>query len=468
MSGRKILFYGHCQVQYIGRVYAEQIAPLNGDHVTYADVNHTNFAVGHHCEQFMAADILVDQVFDAPDPIPQELINSRKPRLRIPNIRGDFLWPFGTTELPPHHTGLPADYYYAHEYGDTFLNRMLLKKVAPRDAVDAYLAVDFVRKRDLGRIFEICMDRQRRRDRIAGVGVRQFIVNAMGTEPLFLSPGHPCERLLHLIARPVLDELVGSSMAARAVAGQYHGFPAWRVAPIHPGVGKFYSLNYVSADTRYLVYEEGYYTFEEYALRYMRGEHVRELSEALRNYHGLDGKALLALAYAASRKAPTSPLAYRLSSQALRRERRPDVGADAAMRALSLEPENPMNIVELVAAIKEAGDLATAESWARIGISRFPRESMVYFSLCEVLLASGNHAAVSAYADAAIALHPGQASNLVRAAHYRLAAGDIGKAESLSAAARRLAPHSTEVSSLVAAILARKQADAHAEHAVIG
>jgi Tfp pilus assembly protein PilF len=336
---------------------------------------------------------------------------------------------------------------------------MLLRKVAPRDAVDAYLAVDFVQKRNIGRIFEICMDRQRRRDRIAGIGVRQFIVSNMGSDVLFFSAGHPCERLLHLLARPVLDELVGPSMASRAIAGQYQGFPSWRVAPIHPSVGKFYSLTYVSADSRYLVYDEGYFNFEEYALRYMRGEHVKELSEALRNYHSLDGQELLALAYEASRKAPTSPLAYRLSSQALRRKGRPDIAADAAVRSLSLEPENPHNICEFVSAIKELGDLAKAESWARIGISRFPRESMVYFSLCEVLLASGNHAAVAAYADAALALHPGNASNLVRAAHYRLSAGDIRGAEDLSATLQRLKPDSTEVSSLLAAILARKQDD---------
>jgi hypothetical protein len=355
MSGRKILFYGNCQVHYIGRVYGELIAPLNGDHVICSDINGTDFTVRRHCERFLEADILVDQVFDAPDPIPPELLDPGKPRLRVPNIRGDFLWPFGTRGLPPHHARLPADYYYAHEYGDTFLNRMLVREVPPRDAVDAYMAVDFTKHRNLGRIFEICMDRQRRRDRISGIDVRPMILGAMGTEVLFLSPGHPCERLLNLLARPVLDELAGSAVAARAMAGQYLGFPSWRVAPVHPGVGKFYSLSYVSSDTRYLVFDEGYYTFEEYALRYMRGDHVRELPQALRNCDALDGRALLALAFEASRKAPTSPLAYRLSSQALRRERRPDIAADAAVRALSLEPENPQNIAEFVTAIKETG-----------------------------------------------------------------------------------------------------------------
>jgi tetratricopeptide (TPR) repeat protein len=459
MSGRRILFYGNCQVQYIARVYAEQICPLNGDTARYLDINHTRFEQQNHRDAFTQADILVDQVFDVDDPIPPELIDPSKVRLRIPNMRGDFLWPFGTRERHPRHASFPAIHYYGHEYGDTFLNRMVLQNVPAEEAVHKYLDVDFTKQRNLPRILEISMDRQLRRDRISGISVCGFMLDNLRSEFLFFSSGHPSERLLHLVTRPVLKELVGEEMTERALAAQYLGFSYWRIAPVHPNVARALSLNFVSATTRYLVYDEGYFTFEEYALRYMRGETVAELPETIRRYGELDPSALLAAATRSLAKAPMSPLAHRFCSQAQRRLGQPGQAVEWALRALGLEPENQQNITDVIAAFMESNDLAAAERWARLAISKFPREASVYHSLCDVL-ARSKHADLGKFAALAAALQPGHVFGLLRAARHLLAAGEAGEAAALAGRAVALDPKSVEAAQLHTQILDSKRRNA--------
>jgi tetratricopeptide (TPR) repeat protein len=459
MSGRRVLFYGNCQVQYIARVYSELICPLNGDTARYLDINHTRFDHPHHRDAFTHADILVDQVFDVDDPIPPELIDPVRDRLRIPNMRGDFLWPFGTRERHPHHATFPADHYYGHEFGDTFLNRMIVQNSPAQEAVRKYLDLDFTKQRNLPRILELLMDRQRRRDRISGINVCDFMLDNLRSEVLFFSAGHPSERLLHRVARPVLNELAGAEMAGTALAAQYLGFPHWRIAPIHPNVGQVLSLDFVKPDTRYLVYDEGFFSFRAYALRYMRGQIVAELPATLKRYGELDPSALLSAATRILAKAPMSPLAHRLCAQAHRRLGQPAQALQAALQALGLEPENPQNITEVIAALLDSNDLPGAENWARLAISRFPREASVYQSLCDVL-ARTRHADLAKYAAHAASLQPGHVFGLLKAARHLLAAGDRGAAASLAGRALALDPKSAEAAKLHAQITDHKRQEA--------
>jgi tetratricopeptide (TPR) repeat protein len=468
MSGRRVLFYGNCQVQYIARVFADLICPLNGDTAQYLDINHTRFDHPHHRDAFLRADILVDQVFDVDDPIPPELIDTTKVRLRIPNMRGDFLWPFGTRERHPRHATFPADHYFGHEYGDTYLNRMIAEDAPAQEAVRKYLDVDFTKQRNLPRIFEISMNRQLRRDRISGISVHNVLLEHLRSDVLFFSPGHPSERLLHLVARPILNELAGEATAARALAAQYLGFPHWRIAPIHPNAGQVLSLDFVKPDTRYLVYDEGYFSFEEYALRYMRGEIVAELPETLKRYGQLDPSALLSAATRILAKAPMSPLAQRLCAQAHRRLGQPARALEAALRALGLEPENPDNIAEVVGSLLDSNDIAGAENWARLAVSKFPREAAIYHSLCDVL-AKTRHGDLAKYAAQAASLQPGHVSGLLKAARHLLAAGDATEAAALAGRAVALDPQSAEAAQLRAqikdgrrqeAVPARRQSEA--------
>jgi tetratricopeptide (TPR) repeat protein len=374
-------------------------------------------------------------------------------------MRGDFLWPFGTRERHPRHATFPADHYYGHEFGDTFLNRMIVRNVPAQEAVRQYLDLDFAKQRNLPRIFEISMDRQRRRDRISGISVCDFLLGNLRSDPLFFSPGHPSERLLHIVARPVLNELVGEAMAGDALAAQYLGFPQWRIAPMHPDVGRVLALEFVSSDIRYLVYDEGYFTFEEYAHRYMHGEITPELPETLRRYGELDPSALLSAATRALAKAPMSPLAHRLCAQAQRRLGQPGYALEWALRALGLEPQNPQNLIDVVAALMDSNDMVGAEKWARLAVSRFPREAAVYHSLCDVL-ARSKHDDLAKYAARAASLQPGHVSGLLRAARHLLAAGEEGAAASLTDRALALDPKSTEAALLRAQIIGHKRQEA--------
>jgi Flp pilus assembly protein TadD len=458
MSGRKILFYGNCQVLHISKVFGEQVAPLTGDSVRYLDMNFADFAREGVVAAFRRADVLVDQVFDTPDPIPAELTAGIRRRLRVPNIRGDFIWPYGTREKHPNSAKFPkyTEDYYSGEFGDSFLNRMVIEGVPAEEAVARYMAVDFVRQRHLPRILELTLDRQRRRDMLTGIGIADFIDANLRGQKLFLSPGHPAEALLNRITRPVLAELVEPALAERALRGQYVGFPAWRIAPVHPGVVRTLGLEYLSEFSRFLVYDEAFLSFADYARRYVRGETLPEFRVALREGRTVPPGLTLERIDRTLEKAPMSPRARAVRAQLLRQLDRAPEAVLESLKAVSLEPENPQWHADLALSYLADAQPAAAEGIARLALSKFPRHTAVHFALCDVLAKQPDQQDFLQVIRCAIELDPGNVAAMLRLGRHHLAAGALAEAETLLRTAQKLEPKSMPVAGLLADVLERK------------
>lgn len=457
MSGRRILFYGNCQMLHIFQVYSEQVVPLTGDSVRYLDMNFADFAREGVAAAFQRAEVLVDQVFDTPDPIPPALLAGIRRRLRVPNIRGDFIWPYGTREKHPNAEKFPkyTGDYYAGEFGDSFLNRMVLEGVPADEAVARYMAVDFVRQRHLPRILELTLDRQRRRDALTGIAVADFLEANLRRTKLFLSPGHPAEILLNRITRPVLAELVEPALVERALSGQYVGFPAWRIAPVHPGVVRTLGLDYLPESHRFLVYDEAFLSFPEYARRYVLGETLPEFRAALREGRTAPRPATLKLIDRALEKAPMSPRARAVRAQLLRLLGRAAEAVPELLKAVDLEPENPQWYADLVLSYLADGQAAAAEGIARLAVAKFPRHVAVQLALCDILVRKPDKQEFLALIRRAIHLDPGNTAAMLRLARHHVAAGELAEAEAVLRTAQKLEPKSAQVAGLLADVLDR-------------
>jgi Flp pilus assembly protein TadD len=458
MSRRNILFFGNCQVQRIFRVFLEQVVPLTGDRVRYLDLSETKFDRPAVIAAFRDADVLVDQVFDTPDPIPPDLAQRIATRLRVPNLRGDFLWPYGTREPHPLHEKLPrhALDHYDRGLGDSFLNRMAATGVPAEEAVARYMEVDFVRQRNLPRILELTLDRQRRRDTIAGIEVADFIAASLRSQKLFLTPGHPSELLMNRVTRPVLAALTDPALADRALSGQVVGPPEWRIEPVHPGVARVLGLDYLSEFTRFLVFDEAFLTFPEYALRYARGETLPEFRQLLREGRAAPPAAMLQRIDRAVEKMPMSPRAHAVRSQLLRQLGHSSDALLEALKAVSLEPENPKWHADLVAAYLADGQPAAAEGMARLALSKFPRHSIIHLALCDILARKPDTGEFLALIRRTIQLDPGNLGAMLRLARHHLAADELDEAEGVLRTAHALDPKSMPVVGLLADVLERK------------
>jgi tetratricopeptide (TPR) repeat protein len=457
MAPRNIVLYGNCQVLHVARVFIELVAPVTGDRVRYFDMNFTRFDRPGVIAAFARADVLVDQVFDTPDPIPPALTAGIGIRLQVPNIRGDFLWPYGTREHHPLHAQFPPDAraYYSGEFGDSFLNRMVITGVPPEEAVARYMAVDFVRQRNLPRILELTLDRQRRRDMLAGIEVADFLAANLRSQKLFLSPGHPAEVLLNRITKPILAALLEPALVERVLCGQYVGFPAWRIAPVHPGVVRQLGLEYLPEFARFLVYDEAFLTFPEYAARYVRGETLPEFRAALREGRTAPPADTLGLIDRALQKAPMSPRAHQVRAHLLRQLRRTQEALLASLKAVSLEPENPQLFVDLVASYAADGQAEAAEGVARLALSKFPRHASVCIALCDLLAERPDKQEYAALLRHAIHLDPGNVGALLRLARHLLAAGELAEAEQVLRAVQRQEPKSQPAAALLSDVLER-------------
>ena len=204
-----------------------------------------------------------------------------------------------------------------------------------------------MRQRHLPRILELTLDRQRRRDALTGIAVADFLEANLRRTKLFLSPGHPAEILLNRITRPVLAELVEPALVERALSGQYVGFPAWRIAPVHPGVVRTaVGLDYLPESHRFLVYDEAFLSFPNTPAATCSARRCRNSARPCAT--AAPRPATLKLIDRALEKAPMSPRARAVRAQLLRLLGRAAEAVPESLKAVDLEPENPQWYADLV------------------------------------------------------------------------------------------------------------------------
>lgn len=440
MSGKKIVFFGNCQMMNLYRTYVGHVVPDTEDEVTYYPFG-TDIARKDIAARFAEADIVVKMVFDTPDERPLDFLRPDVRLIPVPNMRGDFLWPFGARKLHPRSdTFHPlVKSYYGGETGDAFLNRMIVRNVEPRTAVDKYLQVDFKRQHNIERVFELTLEMQRRRDAQTDIRVADFLESNFRKTKLFNTAGHPSDALLHQMYRQALAQIDSAIDIDRVLAGHSLGNPPWRMHPVHPGLIDAYGLTFINQFTRFPGHDEGYLTFEEYALRYMRGDYVLELRQVAKSAD-LDPPTALAMLDEALRKAPRSPMAHRLRSAQLLRLRRVDEAIDAAHKVLALEPGNPTMFIQVMNAYAAKRDFAMAEDVALQAIQKFPNNASIFTAMSGLQRGKGDWDSALQYAQFAMRLHPGDPYGISRVGALHMERGNYSEAERLARKAIKCAP----------------------------
>ena len=313
-------------------------------------------------EKVLGADVIVRQVLDfAPQ---TDDLCARGRTVLVPLISAPFLWP---NSGRPHPRNAPAPYLeasgaYGADLGDSFLDRLIMRNVPVDAAVAEYLAADVAAVRHVDRMREIVLDKQRVRDAACGgYNFGDIIDMRLASEPLFRTANHPERPLTFLLAEKVFERIgVSSDLIAKVREYPGHLFPATK-APIHPSIARHFGLSYADAATRYRFFDEGSYTFEEYAHRYMGYVWNADLPLGMhlaRNGDQLEAIAVLRQAVAAL---PRSPAAHAILSDLLARHEQPAEAVALARRASELEPDNAhlrSRVGHLEAALRESHSAA--------------------------------------------------------------------------------------------------------------
>ncbi len=336
---KKIGFIGNCQLGTLSTLYRRQLSEDSDTEVFYLP----NYKEADDSQKRLvaSADIVVRQILDFDQKI--GAIETEAVEHLFPRISGAFLWPISGRAHPLNATFPYFDQGgpYPAEMGDLFLNKMIADKVAPETAVSTYLNSDLPAFKTLDRLKEMTLDKQRARDRACGYDFASIIDADFRNKSLFRTPGHPEVPLTMIMAAQLFERLeVDSTAIAKMVADPPGGLFPMSAAPIHPRVVDAFGLSFIQPGQRYRYFDEGSFTFEEYADRYMRFEWSPKLAEGLHWFrNGELDKALEALELGVV-EAPRSAVGRFVLSDLLVKRSRIAEGLQRAREAVRLEPDN--------------------------------------------------------------------------------------------------------------------------------
>jgi tetratricopeptide (TPR) repeat protein len=358
LSSRKLVFFGNCQALALERFCQRFLAPRSGD--VSEVVNIADYDPAAARKSLDNADVIVSQVFDKPFDIDVDKEYKSHNVIKFPNVYTLFYWPYANQRHPRNdEVGTGYDVGpYPNEMGDSFLNRLILKKTAAEEALEQYLAQDVSERAD--RLFEVNGELQKQRDEASGFNIQRAVDAHFRDEHLFLTSAHPTMRIFSLVASGVFGRLgyEKARIVDALVAQRVAPFPRLAL-PIHPNVVSHFGLRFANAETRYPFFEEGEFTFAEYVRRYMNFEWNRQLHDALQLARSDPDRALpeLDAALAAS---PRSATGVRVKADLLLRKHDHDAGKEAAARATALGPDDPRNWLTLSRAHRLAGEIDLA------------------------------------------------------------------------------------------------------------
>jgi hypothetical protein len=300
---RRIVFAGGAQTRALARIYRSEIAGLTGDDVVFIGTG----AVGTDAARstLLLADVLAMEVDEDGDAVPAAERPGQASVVRIPNLYCDFLWPFAGRAHPRNRGAftLPGGPYPA-EHGDRFLDQMAADGVDENVAIARYLALDIVTEGELDSRLTDRLAILRQLDAAAGYDLADYVADRFRIEPLF--------RTRQRITMPLLRRLTAQFFGKLGVQGwtpeslRRVPFPAG-AQPIHPGVIAHFGLTWVGPDQEYPVNEEGFFSFEAFARRYMRFTWNETLHRGIQTAK-TDPQAAMADLEAGLAESPESPL----------------------------------------------------------------------------------------------------------------------------------------------------------------
>lgn len=336
---RKIVFVGNCQLAMLTNVYRRLVATETGDEVSYVPA-YENATREQRC-LIATADMLVRQVLEF---VPRigELDTGATIQL-VPNITAAFLWPHAGS---PHPRNAPAPLLdangpYPGEIGDSFLNRMLAQNTPADAAVARYLDMNVAKARNVDRLMEIVLDRQRARDQACGFNFADYIAANFCKQRLFLTPHHPAAGMAIMLAAEVFGRMGVDTRIINAMqANPPSGLLPPTEAPLHPSVIAHFGLSEVTPETRYRYYDEGHFSFAEYAFRYMNFAWNPTLVEGLHLHRINRTDEAVGVLERALRLSPRSALGHFVLAELMLRKGRLRQAIELAFKATFLEPQN--------------------------------------------------------------------------------------------------------------------------------
>ena len=388
---QRIVFVGNCQVQAIYRLFQKFVWNRSEHELFYVAAYEELDEAG--AAAIAKADLIVEQVFDLPPKADIAGLNSRSRRVLVPLVGCNFLWPLAGTAHPqnPSRPFLPGG-PYPGEAGISFLNRMIRDGVDAETAVEKFLDYDVPAHIKLDRLFEISIDRQRRRDEMTGYDFASLIERYYRDERLFMTTYHPDLRIAMELASVCLERMGvdPADIARMRKVTRVTPFPKDEL-PIHPAVVRHFGLNYLPDEPRFRYLNGRRLSVREFALRYMRCEWNEPLEEGIalvkadkmaeaepRLLEGLERDPKAALGYAA----------LGVARQALGRM---DEAVEPLMKAVILDPDNATISLQAGAAMKANGDLDGAEAAFRRAVAIDPYDAHVIAFLVHLLRKRGRN-----------------------------------------------------------------------------
>ena len=336
---RRVVFVGNCQLYTLANLYRRVAGSESDDNIAYVP-SYQDADAGQR-RIIAEADVLVQQVLDFAPRIGD--LPTRATVHLVPHIAGAFLWPYTGQ---PHPKNAPAPFLdeggpYPIELGDSFLNRMIVAGVPAEQAVPSYLSTDVAAVRRVDRLQELVLDKQRDRDLACGYGFADLISSRFRQERLFRSPNHPEVRLTMMLAGEVFARLGMAPQLIEAMVRSPPGalFPPSET-PIHPSIIEHFGLECIAPDTRYRYFNEGSFTFEEFAYRYMRYEWNPDMAKAFHLFWAKQFEAAAPVFEVAVRSSPRSAAAHFVLSDLLARQGRFADAVEPARQAVRIEPAN--------------------------------------------------------------------------------------------------------------------------------
>ena len=360
------VFVGNCQMNVLAGLYRMLCPPDGCQHVAY--IASYQEATASERRIIAEANVLVQQVLDFAPRI-GDLQTQAKVHL-VPHITGAFLWPY-TGHAHPRNRPEPfldPGGPYPPELGNSFLNKKISDQTDADVAVAEYLATDVATVKRADRLLEIFLDKQRTRDNICGFQFADYIHANFRTKCLFRSPNHPDGDMVIKFVTDVFGRLeVAPGDAERVLtAGRYRLFPATET-PIHASIATHFGLTYAPLCRRYCYFNEGSFTFREFASRYMNYTWNALLAEGLHLIRMKQLDAGVVKLEAAMPTAPRAAYARMVLADVLERVGRTKDAVEYACQAVEIEPNN-VRYVERLMQISGPGRVPGDQSARKPGL----------------------------------------------------------------------------------------------------
>lgn len=447
---RKVLFLGNCQAASLSEVYAEHLAPGNGDAVSF--VACTSPVSEADIARITEADLIVEQVFDFKQYVTTDDLDLHARVVRFPTVSCAFLWPFAGANPPAKAVERwPAGTYFGPDLNDRFLNKLIDAGADPDEAVAAYLALD-AETMTLDKRYDFVLRRQRRRDEIAGSAFADTIAAHFRDEQLFFGPYHPGARVFRMMMADVLQKIgLDVETIARTDAILTRSPLDLNWLPVHPAVAAHFGLRYIAEGQRYRSLEGGF-TFSEWASRYVRFEWNRWLWKGEAQHQDPDSaipNLQIGLLYS-----PESARGHRLLAEQLYRRNHFEYAAAALRRAIALDPAEPRFRAALGHALAANGEHEAAAEAFRQAVALNPEDPGLQCSYSHALCATGRLEEALAPARLALDRDPARRAWNGHLANVYALCGRFDEAEAAYREAIALEPENAAIHAGFAELLA--------------